>query len=402
MKKLLSLFALLILPVIGGLLILGVATPAQAQGGDAHCTTSPGCTVSYDKTAAPTEVDAGGVVTVTLSLQAIGDCSSTSSPVDVMLVIDRSGSMSGQKIADAKLAAITFVNRMDLTVDQVGVASFSSSATLNHQLGQSAVTVIQAISGLNAEGGTDIASGLEVAEDEILKSGHHLAANAPVIVLLSDGQSYGDVIAVANRVKGEGIRIISVGLGSSAQESLLRAIASSESDYYYAPDSADLADIYQGIVSTVRVAARDMIITDTLSSYVSLFSAASFQGPISPTVSDDQIIWHVAAVYTSPLTLTYQISMTNTPNTDLGWPISESAVATYVDADGNPASLTFPVPYVKVRDQDVYNYHLYLPLLKPLSITPALTPGSGWIQPWPLPATDHANGVFAILGGDVG
>jgi uncharacterized protein YegL len=366
MKKLLSLFALLALPVLGGLLVLGVATQAQAQGGDAHCTTSPGCTVSYDKTAAPTEVDAGGAVTVTLSLQAVGDCSSTSSPVDVMLVIDRSGSMSGQKIADAKVAAITFVNRMDLSMDQIGVASFSSFATLNHQLSQSAVTVIQAISGLNAEGGTDIASGLEVAGDEILKSGHHLAANAPVIVLLSDGQSYGDVIAVANRVKGEGIRIISVGLGSSAQESLLRAIASSKSDYYYAPDSTDLADIYQGIVNTVRVAARDMVITDTLSSYVSLVSAASFQGPISPTVSGDQIIWHVAAVYTSPLTLTCQVVMTDTPNTDPGWPINEGAVATYIDAAGNPASLTFPVPYVKVRDQDVYNHHLYVPLIMQL------------------------------------
>jgi hypothetical protein len=55
--------------------------------------------------------------------------------------------------------------------------------------------------------------------------------------------------------------------------------------------------------------------------------------------------------------------MTDTPNTVLGWPVNESAVATYVDAAGNPASLTFPVPYVKVRDQDVYNHNLYLPLI---------------------------------------
>ena len=123
MKKLLSLVIPLILLGLGGLFVLGFATQTEAQERDLPCVASA-CTVAYDKTAAPTEVDAGGVVTVTLSLQAAGDCSPTNSPVDAMLVIDRSGSMYGQKIADAKQAAITFVNQMDLAVDQAGVASF--------------------------------------------------------------------------------------------------------------------------------------------------------------------------------------------------------------------------------------------------------------------------------------
>jgi Mg-chelatase subunit ChlD len=355
MKKHLFLIVLLVLLGLGAVLGLGLATQARAQERDASVVASA-CTVSYDKTAAPTEVDAGGVTTITFSLHAVGDCSSTNSPVDVMLVIDRSGSMGGQRIADAKQAAIGFINQMDLTVDQVGVASFATTGygTLDHPLSQDANSVIQEINDLYASGMTDIKEGLEIAATEIITSGRHLATNAPVILILSDGHhnetSAGELLDTANLIKGEGIRIISIGLGSSADENQLRAIASSEDDYYYAPDSADLMDIYRSIAGSVRVAARDMVITDTLSSYVSLVPA-SFQGPISPTVSGDQIVWHVAAVSTNTLSLAYQVVMTDTPNTNPGWPTHDSAGATYIDAGGNPASITFPTPYVKVRDQ---------------------------------------------------
>jgi uncharacterized protein YegL len=353
MKKL-SLVALLALLGLG-LCVLGFAIQTKAYGEELPCTTGT-CTVSYDMTAAPAEVDAGGVVTVTLSLQAVGDCSSNDSPVDVMLVIDRSGSMAGRMISDAKQAAVEFVNQMDLTVDQVGVASFATTGrgTLDHPLSRDASAVIQAINRLSAGGETDIKEGLEIAATEIISSGHHLATNAPVIIILSDGHhnetSSGELLATAGRIKQAGIRIISIGLGSYADERQLKAVASSSTDYYYAPDSADLADIYRSIAATARVAARDMVITDTLSSYVSLVPA-SFQGPISPTVSGNHVIWHVAAVSTAPLTLTYQVVMTDTPNTNPGWPTSDSTLAPYIDAGGNPASLTFPVPYVKVHSQ---------------------------------------------------
>ena len=42
---------------------------------------------------------------------------------DIVLVIDRSGSMGGDLIEDAKAAAITFVNLMNMPPDQVGVVT---------------------------------------------------------------------------------------------------------------------------------------------------------------------------------------------------------------------------------------------------------------------------------------
>ena len=318
MKRKQLFVGLAVLLGLGAVLGLGIAIQTHAQGKDVSVTDNV-CALAYDKTAFPTEVDAGGVVTVTLSLQAAGDCSAANSAVDVVLVIDRSGSMVGQRIADAKEAAIGFVHLMNLAVDQVGVVSFHSTATLDQPLTQNIISVTQAISGLVAGGGTNIASGMEVAESEFLASGRHLVTSAPVIILLSDGYSGGNVIETASRIKGEGIRIVSIGLGFPPREKLLRNVASSEDDYYYAPNSADLEEICRRIARTVRVAARDMVLTDTLSSHVFLVPA-SFQGPITPAVNGDQAGWHVAAVPTQALTLSYQVTMTETPNTAPGWP----------------------------------------------------------------------------------
>jgi uncharacterized protein YegL len=307
------------------------------------------CTIVYDKTATPTEVDAGGMVSVTLTLQSVGDCSSANSSVDVILVIDRSGSMSGTPMADAKSAAISFISQMNLTVDQIGVASFASSSDgrLDQELSQNATEVEGKIDSLFASGMTDIAEGLALAEDE-LKTARRLAGNAPVIIILSDGEhnEFTDLFGTADRIKQAGIRIISIGLGAANEYQLL-SIASSSDDYYYAPDSSSLSSIYQSIASTVRVAARSMVLTDTLSSHVTLLDN-SFQGPVMPSVNGNEVVWQIAAVPTAGMALSYQVAMTDQAGT---WPTNDSAVADYIDAEGNAADITFPVPMVAVKSQ---------------------------------------------------
>jgi uncharacterized protein YegL len=256
-------------------------------------------------------------------------------------------------MTNSKAAAITFVNLMNLPPDQVGVASFGSSgaATLDSPLTLDSSTVITAINSLRTGGLTDIEEGLALAETELITSGRHITTHVPLLVILSDGRhnetTAGELQATADRIKDSGIRIISIGLGNKADENQLQAIASSTNDYYYAPTSSDLVAIYQSIAGTVRTPARHIVITDTLSSYVSL-TPNSFQGPLIPTIDGDQIVWYVASVPTSALTLEYQVVMTDTPGT---WDTNDSAVVAYVDADGNDASFTFPVPQVTVNSQ---------------------------------------------------
>src|SRR5204863_8223388 len=62
-------------------------------------------------------------------------------PLDVMQVLDRSGSMAGQKLTDAKSAAKGFVDAVRLSSDQIGVASFSDGASLAHGLSHHATSI---------------------------------------------------------------------------------------------------------------------------------------------------------------------------------------------------------------------------------------------------------------------
>lgn len=158
-----------------------------------------------------------------------------------MLVLDRSGSMSWQKITDAKTAAKGFIDRMDLPTDQVGLVSFSDNAVLNQTLTSSAGPVRAAIDALVADGATNIAEAITTAQAE-LTGGRHKSDNQPVLVLLSDGKppAGSDPRTAASAAKAAGTRIFTIGLGIDVDPNLMRELASSPSDYFYAPDSSQL------------------------------------------------------------------------------------------------------------------------------------------------------------------
>ena len=209
---------------------------------------APACAVTCDKTASPSTVGPGEEVLVTLSLTGSnGACRVSHQNADVVLVIDKSGSMgddtpSGgpqQPMTDAKNGAMGFVDKMDLSKDQVGVVSFDSSARKQHDLSNNAGTVRTSIDGLSAGGGTDIAAGIRAAQAE-LTSTRHNTANAPVIVLLSDGQSNeAAASSAAEDAKKAGTRIFTIGLGKGVKPALMQAVASSPGDYYQAASGAD-------------------------------------------------------------------------------------------------------------------------------------------------------------------
>jgi len=193
--------------------------------------------------------------------------------VDVMIVIDRSGSMLGQKLTDTKLAAKTFVTFLNGSYDQGGLASYSTSATRDAQLNVSTLinkTMLNTtIQNLVASGNTDIAGGLLNGTNE-LKSVRARPNATKVEVLLSDGQAnhcYGkstsEAVAVqcalveANKAAAAGISVYTIGLGAGANEDLMKGIANRTGGlYYFAPSSSDLVGIYTEIALRVLSSAN--------------------------------------------------------------------------------------------------------------------------------------------------
>jgi uncharacterized protein YegL len=171
-------------------------------------------------------------------------------PLDVMLVLDRSASMRGSRLQDAKGASQRFVQGLHLDRDRVGLVSFADDARIDHQLTSDGGAVVSAIETLDAGGGTNMTEALSVAAQAV--KAEQASAATPVIVVLTDGRTgSGDAFRAAQQARAAGIRIITIGVGNQIDEAELRLIASSPVDFYAVPSSADLGWIYLLIAATL-------------------------------------------------------------------------------------------------------------------------------------------------------
>ncbi len=210
-------------------------------------------------------------------------------PVDVMLVMDVSGSMGEQfdethtKLDLAKTAAQTFVEQLNMSRDRVGLASFSTGATLDCHLTNDTATINSEIDGLGANGYTNIGGGICRSNEEFVNNGRPEAVW--VMILLSDGVAnyyfnengepvhdttatstksgiYAAQYAVeqadcAKMLLNKGVIIYTIGLGSAyLDEDLLKDVASDESKYFNAPTADQLESIYVIISKDILLQVR--------------------------------------------------------------------------------------------------------------------------------------------------
>lgn len=195
------------------------------------------------------------------------------SPVDVALVMDRSGSMlfggnnPPQPLTDVKNSAITFVNQLGQN-DQGSLISFATSASnpIDSNLSNDFVSLKQAISNIQVFSSgiqnTNIAAGVSMAKEELVSPRSRVNADK-IMVVLTDGvathpQKSGDplfpetsAISFAKEAKDLGIRIFTIGLGNDLNIEFLKNLASSPEDSFLAPTTRELNRIYTNIATEI-------------------------------------------------------------------------------------------------------------------------------------------------------
>jgi Mg-chelatase subunit ChlD len=311
-----------------------------------------GCTFIRDKWAEPPRIALGRTVDVTLTVS--GACLEAGQGADVVLVIDRSGSMAGTKMDGARAAAVEFVGEMDFNVSRVGVVLFSSDAELPIGLSSDPASVVDSIVGFGPpSGGTDIGEGVELAAAELVANGR--PGVEQIIIVMTDGRPEGDVVdadAASTAAKARGIHIYSIGFGVDVDPVLMQRIATSADDYFFAPGSAELSAIYTEIARRITggIIIASGVITDVVPSNMVLL-----ENTISPpptAVTGREIRWDVIGVR-GDLEFTYRLRPTQTGI----WPTNVEAWMAYVDGLDVSGRLPFPVPQVEV----VAPRTLYLP-----------------------------------------
>jgi hypothetical protein len=127
-------------------------------------------------------------------------------PIDVMLTFDRSGSMLGTKLADAKTAAKSFVDQMNATRDKLGLFAYSDSFVLRNSLTNSFAAVKTSIDSLTASGNTGTRRALKESIDNVIANRNPDPNSVQAIVLTTDGDYniYADPLARGTGVAGTG------------------------------------------------------------------------------------------------------------------------------------------------------------------------------------------------------
>jgi tight adherence protein B len=107
--------------------------------------------------------------------------------LDVVLVLDTSGSMRGAPLAAAKVAAVEFINQMPPGV-RIGVVGFDATVRAASGFSTDRAALVAAVNNLTARGETSLYDAL------VLTASHFLSESGPrsAVVVLSDG---GDTVS---------------------------------------------------------------------------------------------------------------------------------------------------------------------------------------------------------------
>ncbi|MGD1995041.1 MAG: VWA domain-containing protein, partial [Anaerolineae bacterium] len=149
-------------------------------------------------------------------------------PLNLCLVIDRSTSMQGARMEHVKQAAYQIIGGLQ-DDDALAVVTFNDWAdvVLPSQMNVSHTHAKAKISTMSASGGTEILKGIQAGLTEVRK--HHSKQVTSHVILLTDGQTYGDeadCIAQARLAGTQRIGITAMGIGEDWNDALLDQIAS--------------------------------------------------------------------------------------------------------------------------------------------------------------------------------
>ncbi len=171
-----------------------------------------------------------------------GQCQSDT---DVVLIVDRSGTMIGNPLAKAKVAANNFLGLLS-DDDQSAVVSFSSNVVLENGLTINHAVSQANISNLQGGGLTNIGGAIAMA-NTLFPTGN---TKTKVEILITDGRSNIGPNPLDKSVEATalGIKIYTIGLGNNVDVGKLQQIASNTGGQYYpAATPEDLDAIYDAI-----------------------------------------------------------------------------------------------------------------------------------------------------------
>ena len=299
-----------------------------------------------------------GALRVTLALTAAPDI--VSNPTDIVLVLDRSGSMTGAPLADLKLGAKTFIDIIDESTDsskdgqigsgsRMGVVSFSNTAVADTQLITSVDVLKTAVDSLTAGGNTNHADAFSKA----VQLFDPASANAKVMVIFTDGNTTTGAppAPVAAAARAQGIIIYCIGLiGSDGLDITALNDWATDTDASHVavtPDAAALEALFAELAANIsKPGASDIVINEVVNPDFVITGILTPTKGSATMLDAHSLRWNIA-----------QLGVTSSESASLDFLIRHvgqqtgtklvNQSITYSDQEGNVVS--FPKPTVSVE-----------------------------------------------------
>lgn len=171
-------------------------------------------------------------------------------PINLVMLLDTSGSMAGSKMEGMRAAAVEFVEQMGEN-DYLTVIAFAQTPVIiaEHQkVGEARSNIISQINGLIADGDTTLYDAIGLASEIIARTNSPLTSNA--MVVLSDGVdtysfNYGFNDELLNAAAANNTTVFTIAYGNDADESVLLQFANRGNGNLYQGDAASIAAIYE-------------------------------------------------------------------------------------------------------------------------------------------------------------
>ena len=303
-------------------------------------------------------INCDGSLRVTLALTAAPDI--VSHPTDIVLVLDRSGSMAGAPLASMKEGAKTFIDIIEEATDgvqdgqigsgsRIGIVSFAETASADAALITSVDTLKDAVDALSAGGSTNHADAFAKATELFSPP----SGNARVMVMFTDGNTTAGLppAPVAAAARAQGIIIYCIGLvgADGVDVDTLNEWASDPDASHVAvtPDAADLEALFAELAANIsNPGATDIVIDEIVAPEFEITSITPPAKGSASMLEAQSLQWTIpqlGVTASESAALEFWIRhVAQTPGTKL-----VNASITYSDTEGNV--VTFPEPAVTVE-----------------------------------------------------
>jgi tight adherence protein B len=211
--------------------------------------------------------------------------SAVTTAVDVVVALDTSGSMQGEKLAAAKGAASTFIQELPDSA-RAGLVSFDDTVTVHQQPGADRQAILDDIAALEATTGeTSLWDGLITSAREVV------GADLPLVVVLSDGE---DTVSEATQsraidaFRNTGVTLYAVAIESSSTDllTLEQTAAQVGGQFFDTQNLAELEALYSDIAGrlasryelaypTDRTYERDVVVSVAAEGTIGAFASVS-------------------------------------------------------------------------------------------------------------------------------